>query len=147
VRAWGHILPAATVEALPFPDRWGAAIASSDPRVHVLVAGGRSPLGFAVTRPSGDTDADATTGELDGFYVDPASWGQGVGRALLSAAVGALRAAAFREATLWTAAENHRPRRIYETAGWRTDGAERRRAFGGVEFVEVRYRLYLAEPL
>lgn len=49
----------------------------------------------------------------------------------------------FRDATLWTAAENHRPRRIYEAAGWQTDGMDRRRAFGGVEFVEVRYRIVL----
>jgi GNAT superfamily N-acetyltransferase len=100
-------------------------------------------VGFAVTRPSGDADAEASTGELDGFYVDPGSWGRGAGRALLEAAVDRLRKADFNDATLWTAEENHRPRRIYETAGWRTDGTERRRAFAGVEFVELRYRFAL----
>ncbi len=82
-------------------------------------------------------------GELDAFFVEPGSWGRGAGRDLLAAAVEALRAAQFREATLWTAAENHRPRRIYETAGWRTDGTERHRAFGGIEFMELRYRIEL----
>jgi hypothetical protein len=59
--------------------------------------------------------------------------------------VASLRAAQFREATLWTAAENHRPRRIYEIAGWQVDGTQRRRTFGGVEYTEVRYRLPLGE--
>jgi GNAT superfamily N-acetyltransferase len=142
VAAWGHILPPAVVETLPFLDRWAAAIGAVEPRTRVLVVEAASePVGFAVTRPSGDADADDHTGELDAFFVDPASWGLGAGRALLGAAMRALRDAPFRDATLWTAAENHRPRRIYETAGWRTDGTGRRRAFGGVEFVEVRYRI------
>ena len=142
VAAWGHILPQAVIEELPFPERWAAAIEATDPRVQVLIVeAGSEPVGFAITRPSGDADAAAATGELDGFYVHPASWGLGAGRALLGAAVAGLREAGFRDATLWTAAENHRPRRIYETAGWRTDGTDRHREFDGVEFVEVRYRI------
>lgn len=144
VAAWGHILPPHVVETLPFPDRWGEAIQAPDQRVRVLIAEvGGGAVGFAVTRPSGDADAGPQTGELDAFFVDPGSWGQGAGRALLDAAMNALAAAGFRDATLWTADENHRPRRIYEAAGWRTDGTERLRAFGGVEFVEVRYRIGL----
>jgi len=140
VAAWPHILPPEVIETLPFLGRWSTAIDASDPRVHVLVAESNDRvIGFAVTRPSGDTDADAATGELDGFYVDPATWGIGAGRALLAAAAQALRDADFSRATLWTAMENHRPRRIYETAGWRVDGTDRRRAFGGVEFVELPY--------
>jgi GNAT superfamily N-acetyltransferase len=142
--AWPHILPPAVFESLPFPQRWTEAFGSSDPRVTMLVAEEDGQVvGFALTRPSGDADAAETTGELDGFYVDPRSWGRGAGRALLAAATAALRSADFTDATLWTAAENHRPRRIYEAAGWRTDGTDRRRAFGGVSFVEVRYRLDL----
>jgi GNAT superfamily N-acetyltransferase len=142
VAAWLHILPAEVLETLPFLDRWADAIDEPDPRVRVIVAqsAGRV-VGFAVTRPSGDPDADASTGELDGIFVDPARWGIGAGRALLAAATQALRAVGFSQATLWTAEENHRPRRIYGVAGWRTDGTDRRRAFGGVEFVEVRYIL------
>lgn len=147
VAAWPHILPPEVLETLPFPDRWAAAIDPSDSRVGVLVAESEGRVvGFAVTRPSGDPDAGPLTGELDGFYVDPSAWGIGVGRALLAAATGALQDAGFSRATLWTAEENHRPRRIYETAGWRPDGTDRRRAFGGVEFVELRYLLAL-DPL
>jgi len=96
-----------------------------------------------VTGPSGDAGADATTGELDGFYADPSTWGRGVGRALLAAATQSLRDLGFSRATLWTAEANHRPRRIYEVAGWAVDGTDRHRAFGGVEFVELRYLVSL----
>lgn len=145
VAAWAHILPPAVVEELPFPDRWAVAIGATDQRVKVLIVeDGKETVGFAITRPSGDADADAGTGELDGFYVHPASWGLGAGRALLGAAMHALSEARFQDATLWTAAENHRPRRIYETAGWRRDGTDRRRAFGEVQFLEVRYRILVA---
>jgi len=146
VAAWPHILPVSVIEQLPFPERWSAAVSSSDSRVSVLVADLESRVrGFALTRPSGDADAGLATGELDGFYTDPAAWGAGAGRALLAAAVVVLGEAGFRNATLWTAAENHRPRRIYEMAGWRVDGAQRDRILGGVVFVEVRYRILLAE--
>lgn len=140
--AWGHILPPEVIETLPFPPRWGEAIASPDPRTSTLLAevDGRV-VGFAITRPSGDADASPQTGELDAFYTDPGVWGIGAGRALLAGATGQLRDAGFGDATLWTAELNHRPRRVYEVAGWRVDGAERDRSFGGVEFTEVRYRL------
>jgi GNAT superfamily N-acetyltransferase len=144
--AWPHILPRSVIERLPFPERWSAAVSSSDSRVSVLVADLESRVrGFALTRPSGDADAGLATGELDGFYTDPAAWGAGAGRALLAAAVVVLGEAGFRDATLWTAAENHRPRRIYEMAGWRVDGAQRDRILGDVVFVEVRYRILLAD--
>lgn len=138
--AWPHILPPEVLETLPFLDRWAAAIGAPDPRVRVLLAESAGRIvGFAVTRPSGDPDAGPLTGELDGFFVDPATWGIGAGRVLLAAATRMLRDAGFGRATLWTAEENHRPRRIYETAGWRLDGTDRHRALGGVEFVELRY--------
>jgi GNAT superfamily N-acetyltransferase len=139
--AWPHILPPDVIEELPFPARWEAAIESGEPRTSVLLAelSGRF-VAFAITRPSGDDDALPETGELDAFYADPTVWGAGAGRALLSAAAAALQEAGFRDATLWTAELNHRPRRIYEAAGWRLDGTERQRSFGGVEFTELRYR-------
>lgn len=145
--AWPHILPADVIAALPFPDRWAAAIDSIDPRTAVLVAeAGGAPVGFAVVRPSGDDDPAEGTGELDAFYTAPAVWGAGVGRSLLRAAEVALADYGFKDATLWTAAENQRPRRIYDVAGWVTDGATRDRSLGGAAFTEVRYRRGLEPP-
>jgi GNAT superfamily N-acetyltransferase len=146
--AWPHILPADVLDALPFPDRWAAAITSDDPRVGVLVAElDRRVVGFAMTRPSGDPDAEATTGELDALYVEPGLWGSGAGRALLADAADSLWEAGFATATLWTAELNHRPRRIYEAAGWRADGMDRRRELAGFAFLEVRYRIEIGPKL
>jgi GNAT superfamily N-acetyltransferase len=145
IAAWPHIFPAETLERFPWPERWWRAIGERDARSAVFVAEDNgNVVGFAIVRPSGDEDADDSIGELDGLYTHPSVWGRGAGRELLGEAVAFLRDAGFREATLWTAEENHRPRRIYETAGWSVDGTTRRRTFDGVELVELRYRVGLA---
>lgn len=144
VAAWPHILPPDVLAQLGFPDRWTTALHTPPARGRVLVGElDGEVVGFALLRPSGDDDAGDGIGELDGFYVAPAAWGRGVGRALLGATLDQLRADGFRQATLWTAIDNHRPRRIYETGGWRMDGAVRHRQIGGAEFDEVRYRIRL----
>lgn len=145
IAAWRHILPFEVLQSLGMPDRWVAVVRSPGPQQTALVAEvGEDVVAFAITGPSLDDDAGETTGELDGFYADPDVWGRGTGQALLAEATGELLRAGFRDATLWTASENHRPRRIYERAGWRTDGAERRRSLGGTDFTEVRYRIELS---
>jgi GNAT superfamily N-acetyltransferase len=144
IAAWPHILPPEALERLGFPDRWAAALARLPARSRVLVGQlGGEVVGFAILRPSGDDDAGDEIGELDGFYVAPSAWGRGVGRALLAATIEQLRADGFRQATLWTAVDNHRPRRIYETGGWRLDGTVRHRQIFGADFDEVRYRIRL----
>ncbi|HME71817.1 MAG TPA: GNAT family N-acetyltransferase [Myxococcota bacterium] len=122
-------------------ERWERAA----PHEVTLVAEHAGELvAFAVVRRSMDTDADPwRTGELDTFYALPSSWGRGVGQRLMRAALDALRARRYREATLWTAEQNERPRRIYEAAGWEFDGAQRQRTFLGVELIELRYRITL----
>jgi len=96
--------------------------------------------GFTVIRPSQDPDAAPGVGELHMAFTDPGVWGAGVGRALLEATTELLRAAGFREATLWTAEANERPRRVYESAGWVPDGATRERTIRGATWPELRYR-------
>jgi ribosomal protein S18 acetylase RimI-like enzyme len=142
--AWPHIFPSEVLTRLGFPERWSAAVLDPPQRTHALVAElDGVVVGFAIVRPSADDDASPETGELDGLYTAPATWGRGAGLALLSAAVEALREDEFTTVTLWTATDNHRPRRIYERAGWRLDGATRNRNLGGIAFEELRYRLRL----
>jgi GNAT superfamily N-acetyltransferase len=142
--AWPHILPPEAIAQLPFPDRWANAVHRPPARTAVLVGElNEAVAGFAIIRPSADDDATAEIGELDGFYVAPSAWGRGVGRALLEAALDLMRDQGFDQATLWTAVDNHRPRRIYEFGGWRPDGAVRHRHLGGAEFDELRYRIRL----
>jgi GNAT superfamily N-acetyltransferase len=78
--------------------------------------------------------------EIDLIYTHPRAWGSGVGRALLAAGEAALREAGCAEATLWTEERNERPRRFYESAGWRADGEVRKRVWNGAPLRERQYR-------
>jgi len=142
--AWPHIFPPEVLAQLGFPERWATAVTNPAQRTHALVAElDGVVVGFAIVRPSADDDAPPETGELDGFYTAPAAWGRGAGQALMAAAIQALREDGFSSVTLWTATDNHRPRRIYERAGWRLDGTRRDRNLGGIAFEELRYRTRL----
>lgn len=138
--AWSHILPPGALMELALPARWLDAISGEESSFFVAELEARV-VGFVVVRSSQDDDVDPEmVGEIDAFYTHPAVWGNGAGRALLARAGEALEGRGFREATLWTAEENHRPRRIYERAGWRLDGASRHRSLFGITFAELRYR-------
>src|SRR6266550_1395960 len=132
---WVHIFDEPSLKAIEPPvDRLRAELASTDSRQQRLVAEreGRV-IGFAVVRPSRDEDADdgVRVGELDQFYFGPPAWGQGVGRQLMAAAIATLRENRFTEATLWVAELNHRPKRIYEVAGWTIEGVTRDKSWRG----------------
>jgi GNAT superfamily N-acetyltransferase len=141
--AWGGIVSPAALAALSPPDRWEDAIDAPDPQAVLVAESDGDIVGFAVIRPSGDDDAGDGVGEVDALYTHPDVWGLGAGRALLDAALAALAASGFREATLWTAEGNRRPRRVYEQYGWRLDGASRRRSLHDSTFVELRHRVAL----
>jgi ribosomal protein S18 acetylase RimI-like enzyme len=68
---------------------------------------------------------DARRGHLFSLYVDPAASGAGVGRELLGHATAELAASGHETATLWVFAANERAIRLYRSAGWTPDGAER----------------------
>ncbi|HBZ71700.1 MAG TPA: GNAT family N-acetyltransferase [Deltaproteobacteria bacterium] len=140
--AWAHFLPPTRLALLRSPaERWERG---GTDEVTLVAEQAGQVVAFAVVRRSDDADADPLrTGELDTFYALPSRWGCGVGQVLLGAALEALRAGGYREATLWTAEQNERPRRIYEAAGWELDGAQRLKTFLGVEFTELRYRIAL----
>jgi len=117
--AWAHFLPVEHVA--PAPGAFsgdGGVVAEEDGEV----------VGFARLRGN----------ELDTLYTHPRVWGRGAGRALMDAALAGLD-----EATLWTAEQNTRARRVYERYGWRPDGATREKTYAGVTFTELRYRIDL----
>jgi L-amino acid N-acyltransferase YncA len=143
---WAHIFDEPSLKAMEPPvDRLRAEFVSTDPHRKVLVAESEGRvIAFTVLRASQDEDADGIqVGELDQFYSDPAVWGQGAGRKLLAAAFENLRESGFTEATLWVAEENHRPRQIYEAAGWIFDGATRDKSWRGTSVRDLRYRIRL----
>ena len=68
-------------------------------------------------------DLGPEIGELGALYVDPDHWDTGIGGSLLSDAEQGLLGQGYREAILWTLADNARTRRFYEKRGWTHDGA------------------------
>ena len=64
-------------------------------------------IGFVTAGPCKD-QAPPPTGEVMALYVDPTSWGAGVGRALIAAARGRLLEQGFSQAVLWVLAGNSR---------------------------------------
>jgi GNAT superfamily N-acetyltransferase len=130
-RAWRHAYADIVApEDMPVPEERAARFAAhidggSD--VFVWDQEGRV-AGFAAV------DSD----ELRAIYVDPPAQGAGVGTALLSAAVDALRASGHAEAFLWTFEANGLARAFYERHGWvLVPGRQGRLA------PEVRYRIAL----
>ncbi len=124
-------------------ERWARGIAA-DPRALVVELDG-AVLGFARYGDSRDEDAARGVGELIAINLQPDAWRRGAGSVLMVEALARLRAAGFREATLWVVHGNARARAFYEARGWRTDGAERRddRFRTGAMVHEVRYRKVL----
>jgi ribosomal protein S18 acetylase RimI-like enzyme len=93
---------------------------------------------------AGDAQAPAEPdhGEIWALYVHPRAWGQGVGRALLSAAVAALRDAGRHRVSLWVLSENHRGLRFYRAAGFvPVVGSATRIEVGGMPVEEIRLEL------
>jgi GNAT superfamily N-acetyltransferase len=95
--------------------------------------------GFATTAPSRDPDLPGD-GELCALYVDPESWGRGMGLALVTAARAHLFETGFRNAFLWVLAGNARAERFYRIDRWAPDGLERTDSVWGITVNEVRYR-------
>ena len=138
--AYAHVFPAEVLGALdpaPRARHWREGIRTG---WTVLVTDDGS--GFVSVGPARDAD-EPELGELYAIYVTPERWGSGAGRALMAAAVEALRAARFSEAVLWVLEDNPRARRFYERAGWAVDGAAKEEEFLGTRVREVRYRISL----
>ena len=140
--AWPHIFPPEVLSQLGFPERWTASVLAP---ASAPTPWWRSWMAWwwdhraAVCRRRRVT-RDGRAGRL---LHRAGGLGRGAGLALMAAAIEALREDGFGTATLWTATDNHRPRRIYERAGWRLDGTTRSRNLGGIAFEELRYRTRL----
>ena len=143
---WDESARAAFTELLPpgheFPEpdaeRWYALM--DDPAVSMLLAEEDGELvGLSACGESRDDDADPSVGEVRSFFVAAGRWRQGVGRALMAAALESLRERGCSEATVWSLAANDRANAFYERAGFTRDGAERTED-AWAHLPEVRYR-------
>lgn len=83
-------------------------------------------VGFALTGPNGDPDADASAdGEISEFTIDPERTRAGHGSRLLQACADTLVADRFTRAVFWVDAADDVVRAFLDSAGWAPDGASR----------------------
>jgi GNAT superfamily N-acetyltransferase len=127
--AYRGIVPDEVLDALSVEGRergWRERLGRPDElhRLTLVAERDGAVAGFcSIAAPSRDDDAGERTAEVAALYVEPAQWRTGVGRALLGAALDALRADGFADATLWVLADNARGRAFYERVGFAADGA------------------------
>jgi GNAT superfamily N-acetyltransferase len=141
--AYTGLMPEEAISAFDVPTRqamWREGLAR-EPRpgsATFVAERDRAVVGFAtVGAARGET---AGVGELYAIYVDAASWGTGVGRALIEAAEASLRESGFREAVLWVLEGNERAERFYRAGAWEADGGRKLDTFAGPPVPELRYR-------
>lgn len=84
-----------------------------------------------------DSEELENAAEIVAVHSLPETWGTGVGKAMLGAALDGIKAAGKESVYLWAFKDNKRARRFYEKNGFAADGAERVSQFDGA--VEVRY--------
>ena len=102
-------------------ERYGAA--------NVLVAvDGDEVLGSLLLGPWTSLESSRHVLEVKGLAVDPARQGEGVGSALLDAAIARAREQGMRRLVLRVLSGNAPARRLYESRGFEVEGA-RREAF------------------
>ena len=106
---------------------WHEAI-SKPPMAHyrVLVAQGKGQIvGFTVTGPNDDPDAETTDGLIAEFVVDDNSDEVGHDARLINAAVDTLRADGYETASMWIPSDADELRTFLIECGWAADGAHR----------------------
>jgi ribosomal protein S18 acetylase RimI-like enzyme len=149
VRAWQHgyagLLPASYLNQLRPQDRAEKYdLSHADPsHPHTIVATDANLadqiLGFATTAPSHESDLPSH-GELTALYVDPDSWGRGIGVALVSAARAHLVSLSLRHAYLFTLVDNLRAQRFYQNDQWAADGLLRTDTVWGTAVHVLRFQ-------
>jgi ribosomal protein S18 acetylase RimI-like enzyme len=132
VRAGWTYLGDLVAEPMFTSQDWEQLVADHQPPNVLLIAVDEtdSVVGYAAVHP-GD-------GEMFLLFVHPACAGRGIGRALLTAAHGALRAAGCPEAFLFVHERNERAVAVYTAAGYRPDGSDRVSDFRGTRVRELR---------
>ncbi|MBJ7609246.1 MAG: GNAT family N-acetyltransferase [Candidatus Dormibacteraeota bacterium] len=142
------LVPDAVLDSISLDHRqqqWRARLGGGDPgaRTSVSVIGGEVVGYCRLALPSRDADAGAgaTTAEVASIYVTTARRRTGIGHALLSTALDAMRADGWRRATLWVFVDNEAARRFYSRYGFAADGGREHDHGTGLD--ELRLRLAL----
>jgi len=101
-------------------------------------------IGFCSLMPSRDPEADKKIiAEIAAINISPRHWRKGAGRKLCEHAIAEAQSNGFSSLTLWVLETNHAARKFYVAIGFALDGGQKTIAMGGVDLLEVRYRLTL----
>ncbi len=146
VRAWQQgyagLLPASYLNQLRPEDRaekYDLSHAGPSHPHTIVAADGEIIHGFSTTRPSQESDLP-NHGELTALYVDPNSWGLGLGVALVSAARAHMASLGLKNAYLFTPVDNLRAQRFYKTDQWTADGLQRTETVWGIAIHVLRFQ-------
>jgi GNAT superfamily N-acetyltransferase len=130
VASWGaayaEIVPPELIAARTLDVRrreWREMLADSDAWATLVAELGGEVAGVSTFEAPGHREPPEEA-EVRIFYVHPAYWRRGVGRALMAATLDALRADGVTRAVLWVMTENALGRAFYEALGWFPDGRE-----------------------
>lgn len=157
--AYRGLLPDSLLDRLSVTQRtgvWETHLQQASARTLVAEGDGRLEsgrsvngrlVGFISYGLNRDGDVDATqVAEIYAIYLDPATWRQGIGQALMQHAIDDLSAQEFTAVSLWFLTSNARARAFYEALGFKVDGGEKivtRK--DGIELRETRCRRQLGE--
>lgn len=122
-------------------ERWRTVFTAPRDGVRTLVAHESTGVtGFARIGPVRDPDPPGPGwDEVYAIYLAPASWGSGVGSALMAAALDTV-ADGVPGVSLWVFRDNARARAFYERHGFAADGLQQDITIDGQDLPEVRYR-------
>jgi L-amino acid N-acyltransferase YncA len=150
VRAWQAayrgVMPDEYLDSLSADERaemWRDRIARDDLAPLLVAETEGVVVGFAAFGRERPSPEQRDAGELGAINIDPDHWGKGIGRSLLRQVTVALWTLGYREAILWVVPQNVRARSLYESEGWRADGAVGSDEVLGVTVTEMRYRTEL----
>lgn len=140
--AYRELMPREVLDDLSIDRResqWAEWLDAGDAKAIIFVATDDAArvTGFVAAGHERDDTGEAALGEIYALYQVERAHRTGLGRALVNAAIDALRARGFAACTLWALASNQTARGFYEAVGFALDGATKIEGRFGEH---VRYR-------
>jgi ribosomal protein S18 acetylase RimI-like enzyme len=137
--AYGGLMPDAFLDALSVDEKtasWAASLTREALRGKQTLVGdqGGAVLGYVTVGP----DTVDHFGSVLLMYVEPDSWGRGIGQALMNDAIAALRGLGYERIALSVLERNERARRFYDAAGWTQYGPRSFQDYDGVTLAVLR---------
>ena len=140
VRSWQaayrEILPAEFLDGFSIKERQEMWTTNLGEQQTFVVESDGNVVGFTRVAPA----EDASLGEIQSIYLDPALYRRGFGSPLLSAAEQRLKEMGYEAAILWVFVDNLAARDFYEAMGWKAESRTALMELGGRQLTEIRYQ-------